>query len=260
VRPADLIPRFLLPPVSALVGESGGPADVEEETGISRAAWVELGRAFPRLGADPGPEAARARRRFGFLVGRALDSERHGPFFPNGRPDRAPHVYATAHVGDLRSLRYLMRRHVPLANIIRAPDADRVHILERDRLVDEESPHAFPHAFHFRQPHRLRAALRSGSLLAAVDMPEEDGTEFPCLGGRIRLDARPFRLARIAEVPCRAIFLTAPRGRLTISIGPVLPREERAALAKFARALERAVNRCPYDIDAPTWWSRLGRA
>jgi len=260
VRPADLIPRFLLPPVSALVGESSGPADVEEETGISRAAWTALGRAFPRLGADPGPEAARARRRFKFLVGRALDSERHGPAFPKGRPDPAPHVYATAHVGDLRSLRYLMRRHVPLANIVRAADAERAHIVAEDGLVDARSPHEFPHAFHFRQPHRLRSALRCGSLLAAADMPEDEGTEFPCLGGRLRLDPRPFRLARIARVPCRAIFLTAPRGRLTIWIGPALPPDEDAALAAFARALERAVDRCPHDIDAATWWSRLGRA
>jgi hypothetical protein len=227
---------------------------------LSRAAWADLGRAFPRLGADPGPEAARARRRFGFLIGRALDSERHGPVYPGGRPSRAPHVYATAHVGDLRSLRYLMRRHVALANVIRASDGDRAHILEEDRIFDVKSPHPFPHAFHYRQPHRLRAALREGSLLAAADMPEEEGTDFPCLGGSIRLDARPFRLARIAGVPCRAIFLTAPRGRLTISIGPPLPREEGAALAKFARALERAVDRSPYDIDAATWWNRLGPA
>ena len=260
MRPADLIPRFLLPPVSAWVGDSVGEAGIEEETGVSRAVWAEIGRAFPRLGTDPGPEAARARRRFGFLVGRALESERHGPAFSRGRPDPAPTVYATAHVGDLRGLRYLMRRHVPLANVVRTTDAERTDIIARDRVVDVEAPQPFPHAFHFRSPHRLRSALRRGSLLAAADMPEDEATEFPCLGGRIRLDARPFRLARIADVPCRAIFLTAPRGRLTVTIGAVLPADERAALAKFARALERVLDRSPFDIDAPTWWTRLGRA
>ncbi|HEY7113508.1 MAG TPA: hypothetical protein VIA45_11300 [Thermoanaerobaculia bacterium] len=259
MRPADLLPRFLLPPVSAWVSESVGEASIEDETGLSREAWADLGRAFPRLGDDPGPEAARARKRFGFLVGRALDSPRHGPAFPKGAPDADPHVYATAHVGDLRSLRYLMRRHVPLGNIVRTTDAERAEIIARDELADREAPQPFPHAFHFRQPHRLRSALRRGSLLAAADMPEDEGAEFSCLGGRLRLDVRPFRLARIAGVPCRAIFLTAPRGRLTVMIGPVLPADERAALGKFARALERVLDRSPFDIDAPTWWTRLGR-
>jgi len=260
LRPADLLPRFLLPPVSAWVGDSVGESNIEEETGVSRTGWAELGRVFPSLGADPGPEAARARRRFRFLVGRALESARHAPAFPKGRPDPTPHVYATAHVGDLRGLRYLMRRHVPLANVVRTTEAERTEIMARDRLVDRAAPHDFPHAIHFRRPHRLRSALRLGSLLAAADMPEEEAVEFPCLGGRLRLDVRPFRLARIAGVPCRAIFLTAPRGRLTVAIGPVLPADERAAVAKFARALERVLDRAPYEIDAPTWWTRLGRA
>lgn len=52
--------------------------------------------------------------------------------------------------------------------------------------------------------------------------------------------------------------MTAPRGRLTITMGDASPREEGAALQDFAGVLERVAGESPFEIDGPTWWSRLG--
>jgi hypothetical protein len=91
----------------------------------------------------------------------------------------------------------------------------------------------------------------------AADAPEDEGVRFSCLGGSVRLDRRPFRLARLAGAPCRALFLTAPGGRLTVIIGEQLPREETPALAAFAEALGRVADELPLALDGPTWWNRL---
>jgi hypothetical protein len=257
VKAADLAPRFLLPSFSTLLGSRLRGREIRSVTGLTETQWRDLGRAFPRLGADPGRPAARARRRFGFLVGRALAHRRRGPAFRDAPPPEEPTLYTTGHLGDLRGLRYLLRRHIAIGNVARVREAERAAIVPEDRLCDERDPRDFPHVFYFRQPHRLRSALQRGSLLVAADLPEREGVDFPILGGRLLLDPRPFRLARLAGVPCRAVFLTAPAGRLTITIGPVLPREEEAALPAFARQFESAADESPFDIDAPTWWNRL---
>jgi hypothetical protein len=255
---ADLLPRSLLPPLSAALARPGRERGIARDTGLSRDQWRDLGRAFPALGSDPGPAAARARRRLQFLVGRALATERHGPRYRPAPPPAGPAVYVTAHLGDLRSLRYLLRRHIPVATVVRTSEEERETIAREDRAFDERFPRDFPHAFSSRNPHRLRRALSRGSLVFAADLPSSEGVAFPCLGGRLSLDPRPFRLARIAKVSCQPLFLTAPRGRLTITVGDALPREEDAALGGFGRMLERVAEESPFEIDGPTWWSRLG--
>ena len=67
-----LAPRLLLSSLSVRLGGLLGDREIRRATRLSRSQWRDLGRAFPRLGSDPGPDAALARRRFGFLVGRAL--------------------------------------------------------------------------------------------------------------------------------------------------------------------------------------------
>ena len=72
------------------------------------------------------------------------------------------------------------------------------------------------------------------------------------LGGRLALDARPFRLAGIARVPVRPLFLTAPRGRLTVTVGESLPPSLDEALDGFAKALDRVSEESPWDWDGVT--------
>lgn len=257
MKGADFSPRFLLPALSVFLGSALREKEILAATAISPAQWRDLGRAYPRLGADPGAAAARARRRYGFLVGQALAGDPRRPAFRDAPPGPSPCLYVTAHVGDLRSLRYLMRREIPIATVVVATDAERADLANADRLFDLGMPRDFPHVLSSRQPHRLRSALRRGSLLVSADLPERDGASFPCLGGQLLLDPRPFRLARLCHVPCRPVFLTAPDNRLTITIGPELPRPEDAALAAFARALEAVCDESPFAIDASTWWNRL---
>jgi hypothetical protein len=259
VRAADLLPRLRLPPLSTLLPGRPREAEIARLTGLSRQQWRDLGRAFPRLGSDPGPEAARARRRLRFLVGRALRTARHAPRFDPAVPEPAPALYLTAHLGDLRSLRYLLRRFIPVATVVGTSEQERRAISNEDREFDERAPCAFPHAFSAARPHALRSALSRGSLIAAADLPAGHGIAFPCLGGWLPLDPRPFRLARLAGAPCRPLFLTAPRGVLTITVGRPLPQKETAALEEFARALDRATDQSPLDLDGPTWWNRLER-
>jgi hypothetical protein len=257
LKAADLSPRFLLPSLSTLLGSRAREKEIRSVTGLSAAQWRDLGRAFPRLGADPGPAAARARRKYGFLVGRALEGLLPPPAFRENEPDPQPRLYATAHVGDLRSLRLLLRNHTPVATVVDASEEGRAALARADRAFDPSRPHALRDVFSSSHPHRLRSALRRASLIVAADMPERAGIAFPCLGGSILLDARPFRLARLAGALCQPIFLTSPQGRLTISIGRILPSDEGAALAEFARALEDITEETPLLIDGVTWWNRL---
>jgi lauroyl/myristoyl acyltransferase len=127
----------------------------------------------------------------------------------------------------------------------------------QDRLFDARHPIDFPHFFPASAVHRLRSALRRGSLILAADLPEPgDGVAVPFLGGRALVDLRPFRLARAARVPCRPAFLTLPRGRWTLTLGRVLPREEAAAVAAFASCLAEVAARSPLDLDGPVYSRR----
>jgi hypothetical protein len=257
---AAVLSQTVLAAVSALLGGSLLESEIRRATRLTRGQWRDLGRAFPGLGGDPGPAAARARRRYGRLVGRALANGRSDFVFRGGVPDPEPGVYATAHVGDLRSLRYLLRPRLPIATVIR-PD-ERAGRVGGDAHPEFErcGPGEFPQTFSSSEPHRLRSALERGSLIVSADLPEEDARAFPCLGGSLRLDPRPFRLARLARVRCQPLFLTSPRGRLTITIGPALPGSEEDAVAAFAQSLAGIAEETPLEIDGYTWWHRLGLA
>jgi len=258
LKAVDLSPRFLVPSLSALFGSRAREKEIRSVTGLSAAQWRDLGREFPRLDSDPGPAAARARRKYGFLVGRALEGLPPLPAFRGNMPDPQPRLYATAHVGDLRALRLLLRAYTPIATVVDASEEGRAALARADLALDQSRRDAIRDVFSASHPHRLRSALRRVSLIVAADMPERaGGVAFPCLGGSLLLDARPFRLARLAGVPCQPIFLTSPRDRLTISIGRTLPRDEGQALAEFARALGDITDETPLLIDGVTWWNRL---
>ncbi|MGH9367966.1 MAG: hypothetical protein ACRD3M_09875, partial [Thermoanaerobaculia bacterium] len=67
MRALALEPRLLFPSLSTLLPGPLREKEIRSATGLSRTQWRELGRAFPRLGPDPGPAAARAWRRFRLL-------------------------------------------------------------------------------------------------------------------------------------------------------------------------------------------------
>ncbi|MBC8647664.1 MAG: hypothetical protein H7X85_10900, partial [Thermoanaerobaculia bacterium] len=210
MRFADALPRFLLSPTASFLTAARDDGNVEGITGLSPARWRVLGRAFPRLGPDPGTRAARARLRLEFLAGRALATQRHAPSWRGAEIERSPAMYVTAHIGDLRALRYLLRLRTAAASVI--PEVENRERFEReDADRDARALHpGFPHVFSATRPHRLRSALRTGSLIAAADRPADRDHAVPLLGGSLPLDVRPFRLARIAGVPVRPLFLTAP--------------------------------------------------
>ena len=164
----------------------------------------------------------------------------------------------TAHVGDLRSLRYLMRREIPIATVVVATDEERADLANADRLFDLGTPRDFPHVLSSRQPHRLRSALRRGSLIVSADLPEQDGASFPCLGGQLRLDPRPFRLARLcaravpSRLPDRAGRSPHDHDRPgAAATGGAPPWPHSRAPSK------RVCDESPFAIDAFTWWNRL---
>lgn len=230
---------------------------VAEITGLTREQWGVVGRAFPALGRDPGAAAARARLRLRRRVGRALGAPSADATW-TGTPPAEPALLVTAHVGDLRALRYLLRRRVPAASLI-APWVDRGEFARDDEDFDRGFPCPFPHVFPSDRPHVLRGALRSGSLIVAADVPAPGAAvaQTAALCGTIRLDTRPFRLARISGVACRSAFLTAPGGVLTVTLGNPLPGNEEEALRRFGSELASVVEAAPFEIDGVTRFGQL---
>jgi hypothetical protein len=253
LRPADLLPRFLLPPAGALAGGLPGDEEIRRATGLSRDRWRELGRALPVLGRDPGRSAARARRRLDFLVGRALGNARHGPVWRGAPVEPRPTVFVTGHIGDLRGLRLFLRRRLPAASVV-SEEGRRQGTTEDPFTAGDDG---FPHVLSAASAHRLRAALRRGSLIAAVDVAAPGGRRVSLLGGAISVDARPIRLARIARVPCRPLFLTAPRGRLTVTAAAPVREDDPGAIEDFARAFDRVARESPHELDGVTHWEQL---
>lgn len=251
----DLLPRCLLRPAAELVSRMGGGDKSTRITGCTPEQWQVLALAFPALGHDPAPRAVLARRRREFLIGRALVNLRHDAFW-TGSPGGRPTLFVTAHIGDARALRYLLRRHVPVASV-RAPWKSRTRGAREDSAFDRRWPCEFPHVFPASAPHTLRTALSYGSLIVTADIPNRQAVEAPLLGGRVQLDPRPFRLARLASVPCRPAFLTAPDGRLTVTLDDALPPSQERALEEFGRTFARVAAAAPFEIDAPTRWAQL---
>ena len=231
-------------------------------TGISAADWKALRRAFPRLPAAAGPRAAARRVLLARLAARRLRTGRWGARIEGEAPGPAdgPTVFVSAHLGSLQGLRHTLRAlGVRAATVLGPHNLERREAARLDRLFDATHPLDFPHFFEASAVHRLRTALRKGSLILAADLPEPaEGVAVPLLGGRALVDPRPFRLARAARVPCRPAFLTLPRGRWTLTIGGALPADEEDAVAAFARSLAEVAARSPLDLDGPVY-RRLAR-
>jgi hypothetical protein len=223
---------------------------VRRLTGISLEDWRELSDRFPELTPDPGRLAARSRARLARLAARSLASGRWPAELDGDPPGESPTVYVSAHIGSLQALRYCLRaRGVAAATLLGPFNLERSAAERQDRAFDRRHPIAFPHFFPAASVHRLRTALRSGSLIAAADLPARAGIEEPVLGGRVRLDPRPFRLARAAGAACRPAFLTLPGGRWTLTLGERLPEDEDEAVRAFAAVYRRVASAAPADLD-----------
>jgi hypothetical protein len=232
---------------------------VRELTGIDSEQWDRLATAFPMLPARPGLHAARARQRLHRLCARALRTGRWDARLEGDPPELTPAVYVTAHFGALRALRYTLRaRGVAAAIAIGPHNLEREEGERQDRIFDARHALDFPHVFEAARVHRLRAALRRGSLLLAADLPASAAADEPLLGGRVSLDPRPLRLARAAGVPCRAAFLTLPEDGWTLTLGAALPEAEGPALEAFARLFARTAARAPWDLDGVVYRSLAG--
>ncbi len=228
-------------------------------TGLDEAGWRALASAYPGLPKDPGRAAARRRAKLGRLASRALASGRWGLRLDGNPPDAAPCVYVTAHIGSLQAPRYALRaRGVPAATVLGPYNLDRTRAIPQDRVFDRRHGLDFPHALPSSAAHRLRSALRRGSLIVAGDMPERDAVPARILGGPARLDPRPFRLARVARVPCRSAFATLPDGRWTLTLGPVLAGDAQACAEAFGRDFARVASAAPLDIDGVVYAHRAG--
>lgn len=239
----------------------GPPRDrIERLTGLSEEGWRRLARLFPLLGADSGAAAARARRDFALLTWRELSRARPGPRWEPSPPPRTPELLLTAHLGNLRFLRYFLRSAgIPAATIVDETHYGSPKWRRLNARIDERFPVGVPHTFSSREPHRLRAALRRGSLLAAIDRihrpppgADDRSARVPFLGGSLEIDLAPLRLARLAGVPARPIFITAPDTRLTITVGDPLSGDDEAAARAFGDLLDRVARASPADFDGFT--------
>lgn len=244
----------------ALAWPDPSPERIASLTGLDEGQWRALARVLPGIGPDAGRAAARARRTFTLLAAHAMGRSRSGVRWDPAPPPREPAVYLTVHMGSLRTLRYLLRREgIPLGVVVDETHYGSPSTEERNRRFDRAFPHDFPHTFDARKPHRLRSALRRGSLVLAIDLihragpaPPRTTARIPFLGGALEIELGPLRLARLAGVPARPIFISAPEARLTITSGPALPPDDDAAVARFAEVLGRAAGRSPADFDGYT--------
>jgi hypothetical protein len=229
-------------------------------TGVSVADWRQVRAAFPALPSGLGARAAARRLLLARLAARRLASGRWTARLEGEPPSPRPTAYVSAHVGSLQGLRYTLRaRGIRVATVLGPHNLERSEAEKQDRVFDTRHALDFPHFFASAKVHRLRAALGHGSLILAADLPARDAVEVPFLGGRLRLDPRPFRLARTARVACRPAFLTLPRGLWTLTLGDPLPTAEEAAVAAYARCLEAVVRGAPSDLDGVVYLN-LARA
>jgi len=232
----------------------------ERLTGLGEEEWRRLARLFPLLGADPAASAARARRDFALLARYELSRTHPRPRWDPAPPPREPELFVTAHLGNLRVLRYFLRSAgIPAATIVDETHFGNPQWRRWNERIDRRFPVGFPHTFSSREPHRLRAALRGGSLIAAIDRihrppPGADGRSerVPFLGGALEIELAPLRLARLAGVPARPAFVTALDARLTIAVGEPLPADDAAAARAFGALLDRVARAAPGNFDGYT--------
>jgi hypothetical protein len=254
-----LAPRAAIRRLAGVLPEPS-PAQIREWTGLGEGPWNEMAALFPGLGPRPGFQAARHRRSFGLLGENALAADSRRVRWIPARPDPVPTLYLTVHLGDLRLLRYLLRlAGIPAATIVDETQLGNAAGRAENARIDRIRPHALPHSFLAGQPHRLRSALRSGSLIAAIDRihaPAEGRSTgdraVPFLGGRLVLDLSVLRLGRLAGVPVRPLFLTIPRERLTGTVGEPLPEDIDAAGARFGGLADAVARDSPADFDGYT--------
>lgn len=247
------LPRSLLP-IAARVAAVAVPPDVRTATGLAADDWDALSRRLPDLGRHSGARAARCRKIVGILAAAAIRSPRHRPDWTGPPAGEAPTLWATAHLGDLRSLRYLLRiRGIAAAQIVDLSHVRRETAAIDDQDFDRRFPIDFPHVVFSPGVHRVRALLSRGSLIAAADRPAELSVTTTVLGGPLPVDPRPFRLAKIVGVPCRPIFLTLRRGRLVLVSGPPIACQDPAQAARaFGDHLAAAASGCPAAFDGFT--------
>jgi len=244
------VTRAIGPWIRRLAPELARADRIRRLTGISRQDWRELQGGFPDLPPDLGPRAARSRERLQRLSSRALSTGRWPVRLEGDPPSAERLVFLTAHVGALQALRYVLRaRGIAVSSVLGPLNLERSAAERLDAVFDRKHPLDFPHALAASRVHRLRVALRTGCLILAADLPEGPAIEQPLLGGCLRVDPRPLRLARAARVACRAAFLTQTGRSWTLTLGAPLPREESAACALFADLLDRVVRRSPEELD-----------
>jgi hypothetical protein len=234
---------------------------IEPLTGLADAEWRSLAEVFPGLGGDPGGGAARARRTFAFVAWNELSRRRPRPRWDPAPPPGGPELFLTAHIGSLRLLRYFLRgAGIPTGTIVDETHYGSETHARANRWVDGRfSAAGFPHTFSSREPHRLRAALRRGSLLNAIDRihPPAPGApdrsaRVPFLGGTLEIELGALRLARLAGVAARPVFISAPRGRITITVGEALSGDVAESARAFGEILARVARESPGDFDGYT--------
>ena len=203
-------------------------------TGMSLERWRQLASLYPGLPEDPGwpaapstpgPRAARLPRPGERPLEPATGGSRAGP--------RA-RVYVTAHIGSLQVLRYALRaRGIPAATVL-GP-----HNLERAAAA-RAGPHVRPPASRClsrtpvrpREVHRLRTALKRGSLIVAADLPERGGVAFRRFSAdRVRAGSAAVPPGARGRSPVPGGLPTLPAGRWTLTIGPELGADDPAACA-----------------------------
>ena len=229
-------------------------------TGLDEARWGEMAELFPLLGPHPGRDAARQRRSLGLLSWNALSRNSRRIDWRPARPGPDPTLYFTIHLGNVRLLRYFLRlAGIPAATIVDATHLSNARARAQNAWIDRRRRCAFPHTVFAGAPHRLRSALSRGALVTAVDRihaPEPGRGDrdriVPFLGGRLTLDLSALRLARIAGVPVRPIFLTLPAERLTVTVGEPLPAETEPAGERFGALADAVARASPADFDAYT--------
>jgi len=237
----------------------GSASKIAALTGLDEAGWRGLAAAYPKLPKNPGRAAARRKARLVRLASRALATGRWDLRLEGDPPGPEPCVYVTAHIGSMQALRYALRaRGVPAATVLGPHNLDRTQAIPQDRVFDRRYALDFPHALPSSATHRLRSALKRGSLLAAGDLPERGGVPAKVLGGPALLDPRPFRLARVARAVCRPAFATLPEGRWTLTLGPVLEGDEIACAEAFGRVFARVAAASPLDLDGVVYAYRAG--